>query len=123
MKVRKLLLVALSLMVTLALAVNCGKKEEAAPEAAANPGADLYAQNCASCHGDAGAGDGPAGANLNPKPRNYKAPAAEWKNGATVAGITKTLNEGIPGSGMVSYAHLGEESIKQISEYVMTLTK
>ena len=123
MRFHKLLIAALSIM--LALAVNCGGKSEegATEEAAANPGQELFSQNCASCHGDSGAGDGPAGANLNPKPRNYKTPSAEWKNGSTAEGITKTLNEGIPGSGMVSYAHLGEENIKLLAEYVITLTK
>jgi mono/diheme cytochrome c family protein len=31
-------------------------------------GQDLYQQHCASCHGDTGMGDGPAGANLDPLP-------------------------------------------------------
>ena len=31
-------------------------------------GAELYATNCASCHGDGGMGDGPAGVALNPVP-------------------------------------------------------
>lgn len=31
-------------------------------------GKNLYAANCASCHGATGAGDGPAGAGLTPKP-------------------------------------------------------
>ena len=33
-------------------------------------GEGLFAQNCASCHGPAGRGDGPAAAALNPKPRD-----------------------------------------------------
>jgi len=31
-------------------------------------GRQTYLQNCATCHGDSGRGDGPAAANLNPKP-------------------------------------------------------
>lgn len=31
-------------------------------------GAEIYAANCASCHGDGGMGDGPAGAALDPPP-------------------------------------------------------
>jgi len=31
-------------------------------------GADIYATNCATCHGDGGMGDGPAGEVLNPSP-------------------------------------------------------
>jgi high-affinity iron transporter len=34
-------------------------------------GAALYAQNCASCHGVAGHGDGPAARTLNPRPVNF----------------------------------------------------
>ena len=30
----------------------------------------LFDQNCVSCHGDEGLGNGPAGASLNPKPAN-----------------------------------------------------
>src|SRR5690606_25374304 len=33
-------------------------------------GAELYAANCASCHGDRGLGDGPAGRGLDPAPAN-----------------------------------------------------
>ncbi len=36
--------------------------------AAAEKGKEAYALYCASCHGDGGKGDGPAGAALDPKP-------------------------------------------------------
>ena len=39
-----------------------------ADEASLERGADLYALHCASCHGDGGMGDGPAGAALDPAP-------------------------------------------------------
>jgi high-affinity iron transporter len=39
-----------------------------ADDASLQRGAALYAPNCASCHGDGGMGDGPAGAALNPAP-------------------------------------------------------
>lgn len=113
-------------------AVACGgdKPKEEAPVAEAptlspelTKGEELFTQNCTSCHGEKGAGDGPAAASLNPKPRNYKAPAAEWKNGNSVAGITKTLKEGIKGSSMVSYSHLGPEGIDAVAKYVEYLTK
>uniref|UniRef100_A0A832I681 Cytochrome c n=1 Tax=Eiseniibacteriota bacterium TaxID=2212470 RepID=A0A832I681_UNCEI len=35
-------------------------------------GARVYAQRCVLCHGSGGAGDGPASAGLNPKPRNLR---------------------------------------------------
>jgi len=39
-----------------------------ANESSLERGAKLYATNCASCHGDGGMGDGPAGAALDPAP-------------------------------------------------------
>jgi len=61
-----------------------------------------YANICASCHGAKGAGDGAAGASLNPKPRNFHDKA--WhakvtddhianviKNGGTAAGLSATM--------------------------------
>lgn len=44
------------------------KNPVTADEASLERGAALYATNCASCHGDGGMGDGPAGAVLNPAP-------------------------------------------------------
>lgn len=38
--------------------------------AAADAGKQIFTDNCASCHGDGGKGDGPAGASLDPKPAN-----------------------------------------------------
>ncbi len=113
--------------------IACGDKPkeaattEVAPAATVDPeiakGEEIFSQNCASCHGEKGAGDGAAAAALNPKPRNFKAPASEWKNGNTLAGITKTLNEGIKGSPMVAYKHLGNDNIATLAKYVEYLGK
>ena len=40
-------------------------------EGNADKGKALYAQQCASCHGTSGKGDGPAAGALNPKPTNF----------------------------------------------------
>lgn len=44
-------------------------------------GKKLYAANCASCHGPSGAGDGPVGAALNPRPANLAAMAPQHPAG------------------------------------------
>jgi mono/diheme cytochrome c family protein len=45
-------------------------------------GAKVYAENCASCHGPAGYGDGPAASKLNPRPANLawlsRMPMSRW---------------------------------------------
>lgn len=69
---------------------------EAAKKAA--PAADLeqakayFAQTCSPCHGESGAGDGPGGANLNPKPRNFA--DAEWQKSVDDAYLSKIILSG-----------------------------
>lgn len=44
-------------------------------------GRKLFAANCASCHGRAARGDGPAGAALNPKPADLTVMAGQHPDG------------------------------------------
>ena len=64
-------------------------------------GHQLFVQNCAMCHGPKGMGDGPAGASLNPHPRNMV--EGKWTHGGTRLGLMEVLRNGIPGSSMQSY--------------------
>lgn len=129
MKKEKLILTLLATALTLALVANCGDKSgtDNANSTASDmdeitkKGQEQFVVNCSSCHGMTGAGDGPAAASINPKPRNYKAPAKDWKNGNTEEGILKTLNNGSPGTSMVAYKHLGEENLKALAKYVIYL--
>jgi len=41
-------------------------------------GKELFADNCASCHGEKGLGDGEAGKELNPKPANLAMISGKW---------------------------------------------
>ena len=68
-------------------------------------GKKLFEQNCSSCHGTAGKGDGPAGGSLVPKPKDFTK-STGWINGMKLSDIYKTLEEGIPKSGMASYNYL-----------------
>jgi len=72
------------------------KSDEFAPTPPAEPAqltADqVFATRCASCHGQDGAGHGPAAAMLNPRPRNYRDPA--WQKTVTDEHIKKTIVEG-----------------------------
>lgn len=115
-----------TLMLTLLIA--CGKKEDkpaeapaATPSAVATNGKEIYANNgCNSCHGDTGLGDGAAAAALNPKPRNFKSPEGEWKNGKNVEGIVKTLKNGIA-PGMAAYAYINDEDMAAVANYILEL--
>lgn len=111
------------LIISAAVLAACGKKPEApAPQApVALSGEAVYNEKgCVTCHGPQGKGDGPAGAALKPKPRNFA--DAKWKNGTELAAVIKTIENGIPGSGMAPYkGALTDDEIKAVAEYVRKL--
>ncbi|WP_268798942.1 FTR1 family protein [Pseudomonas huanghezhanensis] len=65
-------------------------------------GAPLFAQHCAVCHGDAGAGDGPAGIGLTPPPSNLR--DAARLDRLSLYDLYNTLGLGIEGTDMPSFA-------------------
>ncbi|MBI3544819.1 MAG: cytochrome C oxidase subunit IV family protein [Deltaproteobacteria bacterium] len=82
-------------------------------------GKALFTQNCVTCHGGEGKGDGPAAAALTPKPRNFTATEG-WKFGRTVSGIFKTVTNGSPGTPMPPFAGLSAEDRFAVAHYVRT---
>lgn len=108
-------------LLTLSL-IACGKKAEEAPAVAAAPtGEQLYNEKgCVTCHGQLGKGDGPVGASLKPKPRNFS--EAKWKYGSDVATIVKTLTNGSPGTSMAPYKGvLTDAEMTLLAEHVRKL--
>lgn len=56
---------------------------------------------CFTCHGPEGRGDGPAGAALDPSPRNFHNPKLKAKSDGEFNWV---IHNGSPGTGMISYA-------------------
>ena len=81
-------------------------------------GEEVFAQQCVSCHGAEGKGDGPAGGALNPPPRDFEAPPADWTNGTSALAVYNTLFAGIEGTSMPAYGHLPEEELWALTHYV-----
>ncbi|MBU91207.1 MAG: hypothetical protein CL475_02165 [Acidobacteria bacterium] len=82
-------------------------------------GRTVYSEQCASCHGQEGKGDGSAARFLDPKPRDFT--GAEWKyaGGGTVEEIAGVVAEGIDDSAMTPFSDvLSEEQIKAVASYV-----
>ncbi|WP_054894101.1 FTR1 family protein [Pseudomonas parafulva] len=84
-------------------------------------GAALYAQNCSICHGDTGAGDGPAGVGLEPAPANLR--DAQRLDQLSLFDLYNTLGLGIEGTEMPSFAdQLDERQRWDVAAYIASFT-
>ena len=83
-------------------------------------GEALFKQNCTSCHGDGGRGDGPAVATLNPKPRNFTQ-AGKWTRGFRVTDIFTTVTTGVKGTGMAPFDFVVPADRMALAHYVRSL--
>jgi cytochrome c553 len=82
-------------------------------------GKTMFSTTCATCHGNEGKGDGVAGVNLNPKPRNFHEMTG-WTNGPSITMMYKTLEQGITNRGMASYANVPPEDRLNLIMYIRT---
>ena len=87
----------------------------------------LYRRHCAHCHGISGDGRGPTAGILNPYPRDYRNGVFKFKSTYTAAQPTdadlrKTVQEGIPGTAMPSFALLPPDEVDALVEYVKYLS-
>ena len=83
-------------------------------------GRAIYTRSCASCHGVAGLGDGPAGHALTPKPAPIG--SAEHMRGVSPALAFRILSVGVAGTPMAGYAGtLSAEQRWNVVAYVNTL--
>ncbi len=80
-------------------------------------GEGIYQVRCAFCHGDTGAGDGPAGRRMSPRPADFTAPAFWAKS--TPEQIRAAILEGVPGTAMPGYAGtLNAEQLAALVSYL-----
>ncbi|MCU0417405.1 MAG: c-type cytochrome [Cytophagaceae bacterium] len=74
-------------------------------------GEQLYADNCAACHGKLG--EGGVGPNLTD---------AYWIHGGDIKSVFKTIKYGVPNKGMIAWqAQLGPKQIQQVASYIKSL--
>ncbi|WP_339411561.1 FTR1 family protein [Pseudomonas sp. EA_35y_Pfl2_R5] len=80
-------------------------------------GAPLFAQHCSVCHGDSGAGDGPAGIGLEPPPANLRDLAR--LNRLSLYDLFNTIGLGIDGTDMAAFAdQLDERQRWDLASYI-----
>jgi high-affinity iron transporter len=83
-------------------------------------GKDLFAKNCAQCHGDLGKGDGPAAISMSPRPRNFTRPDG-WTHGHDLAAIYITVSGGVKGTSMAPFDYLSKTNRMSLAHYVQSL--
>ncbi len=85
----------------------------------AEKGKKLYATNCQSCHGESGAGDGPAGLHLDPPPANLL--DADLMRKVSAMQVFNTVRLGVSGTAMQAFDSLSDKEIWDVSFYVKSL--
>lgn len=70
-------------------------------------GAALFAQNCASCHGITGNGQGPAAKGMDPPPIDFTDRARARER--SLFGLYQVIEQGLEGTAMPSFANLSAE--------------
>ena len=88
-----------------------------APDVAA--AAQLYAAQCASCHGTEGRGDGLAGQGLEPPPGDFHDPVRQGSQ--SLAMLYNTISYGVSGTAMNGFGSLSEQDRWALAFYVGSL--
>lgn len=84
-------------------------------------GKKVYSMACAMCHGNEGKGDGPAGASLNPKPRNFV--EGKWKKTGDRLSLFDVITNGLPPSSMAGFKHLPVNDRWALVHYIRSITQ
>jgi len=76
----------------------------------------LYVEQCASCHGAEGLGDGPASIGMEPPPINFH--DIERYKQRTLYGLHSTITQGVKDTSMKAYYQLSDEDRWSLAFYV-----
>lgn len=97
------------------------------PAGSASATAELFAAQCAMCHGSQGRGDGPAAYLVYPKPRDLTSGVFRFKSTPgdappTLQDIERVMGEGIPHTAMPAFKGvLTDVQINSMASYVLSL--
>lgn len=111
---------AVVLAVSTAAIAQVPAAPEPTPELLAR-GRKIFGAYCATCHGVTGAGDGPAGKVLTPRPRDFR--TEPFRQGDSVLEVFATVTKGVPGTAMVAFPHLAEADRWAVAHHVAALRR
>ncbi len=95
--------------------------------ASTEDGARVYRENCATCHGNQGQGDGPTAHYVWPPPADlsrsaYKYRSTLWNQPPLDDDLKRTIRRGIPGTSMPGFTWLSDEQVNAVVEHVKSLS-
>ncbi|RPJ78550.1 MAG: cytochrome c, partial [Alphaproteobacteria bacterium] len=79
----------------------------------------LFQQNCISCHGQNGFGDGADGKAMDPLPSNFHEPVR--MSAISAFHSFNTIRLGVPGTGMASFSQFSDKEVWDLAFYVMAI--
>src|SRR5256886_1662121 len=88
----------------------------------------VYEKWCAGCHGETGAGDGPAAAYMLPRPRNFTGAVYKIRTTAsgqlpTDADLLRAIDQGLPGSAMPGWrGRLSDAERRDVVAYIKSFS-
>jgi mono/diheme cytochrome c family protein len=95
--------------------------QEGAPAAETlEQGRTIYGEQCESCHGPEGKGNGPASRFLDPPARDFT--SGEWRHATdgTLENVARVVREGVDDTGMTPFADLlDEQQTNAVAAYVV----
>jgi len=107
-------------------------KELQLDDATLAAGSQIYRRHCLTCHGLTGDGRGPTGPWVNPHPRDYRLGMFKFistdenldleSRKPRRADLLRTLNAGIDGTTMPSFALLPSDQLEQLVSYIIHLS-
>ncbi|MCL1081655.1 MULTISPECIES: cytochrome c/FTR1 family iron permease [Shewanella] len=79
----------------------------------------LFIENCSSCHGDLGQGNGPLAKSLSPQPTNFT--DQERALNRSLLGLFDAISDGLDGSAMRAFSELNDQQRWSLTFYVGSL--
>ncbi|HVH97462.1 MAG TPA: cytochrome c [Enhygromyxa sp.] len=90
-----------------------------------NQGRDLYRVHCVSCHGESGAGDGPAARSLAFPPRDFRAADFSFVEPGqlpTHDALVERIRQGVPERGMPMWKGMRDDDLSALADYIKTFS-
>jgi mono/diheme cytochrome c family protein len=90
-----------------------------------NQGRDLYGKYCVSCHGETGAGDGPAARSLKFPPRDFRLGKFSFVDDGklpTHEALVDRISTGVPERGMPPWTGMRAEDLSALADYIKTFS-